>query len=99
MEARCRVLWFLGDAAVQALDLAPAISTIGSLGISGWFVVHTMTKTIPNLQADHRSERKEIFERHDKQLEDQRKDLLLAVATARQDFLDDLREIRQSRQI
>lgn len=102
-------LWFLlADASVGVADLAPAISTLGSLGISGWFVIHVMTKTLPKNAEDRRAELEQANLRHDTQLKEQRTDLLGAIgeqrkdflqdlAAQRADFLADLKELRQSR--
>jgi hypothetical protein len=55
-------------------DLAPMISTIGSLGISAWHVYYTTAVTIPKLMEDFKNERKEVAERHAKEMEAERAD-------------------------
>lgn len=47
--------------AFSAADIAPALSTVGSIGFAVWYAVHVTTKTIPDLLAAHKAERAELL--------------------------------------
>lgn len=71
-------------------DIAPALSTLGSLGISIWYVYHTTTVSIPRMQADHKAEREQMQERWDKQSDEQRADFSATI----QSLLVEMKEQR-----
>lgn len=45
-------------------DIGPAISMIGSLGISIWYVYYTTTVAIPRMHRSHRIERFQLIAAH-----------------------------------
>ena len=51
--------------ASQTIDLAPTVSSLGSLGFSVWYAWYTTTVVIPKLLDSHKQERAEMQERHD----------------------------------
>ena len=53
------MLWLIADVLPAADPSAwmPAISSVTSLGFAIWFSWYTTTKTIPDMQRDHRVER------------------------------------------
>ncbi len=44
-------------ATFSVADIAPVISSIGSVGFAVWFGVHVITKTIPDMNAAAKEER------------------------------------------
>lgn len=52
------------SAAFDVSAITPAVSAIGSLGFAIWFAFHTVTKTLPRQQKEHREQLKEIIDGH-----------------------------------
>lgn len=65
------MLWLIADVVPAADPSAwmPAISSVTSLGFAIWFSWYTTTKTIPDMQRDHRVEREGIIEEMKQQRE------------------------------
>lgn len=50
-----------GNASFGVTDIAPAISSLGSIGFAVWYAWYTTTKSIPDLLASHKVERGELL--------------------------------------
>ena len=60
--------------------ISPIVSNLTSIGFAVWFAVRTVTKTIPDMQKEHREERKEMMLRFEASI----KELLIELKASRE---------------